>query len=523
MNIWILTIGTSDVQLESTKVSRSNNRQLSDKIWYTWARECEQEWEINFKPTQAFVNENEPYRIPPRALGGVYNKSPETTQSEITSYLHFPLLENFLKSFPENPLPEVIFLLLTDQSKLFADTLQRRNPKCPYWQDTIELEAIVSHHLQTHFQEQHQTEVKVVPIALNPEDETESLDDWNAVLDMVRDQFKNLAIDGEKLDSQKCDRVYVSHQAGTPAISSAVQFCSLAKFGDLVRFIVSNEYDRELPDSVESSSYLRGIKQEQAKKLLENYDYAGVNELVGKYLSDDIKILLEAAIQWNFSNFAEGYNLIKSNKLLKKGEQKKSFLEKLKEHPNFHNLVKERTKDSPWWWTAYESAYLSFIRLEQENTVEAVFHSFRSVESLLNTWAITKYPGELENTKHPSRDRNLRLYGEDLYTFLDIKRNTIDQTQDLDVWIFGNIVIKRRNDLFHNIKGLNSQENVFAVWRSSNEPQWKEKPEEKWKTRILNCLNFIVKEDFPEGFATLEQASLMAQVHRELTKAIVSL
>jgi len=32
-----------------------------------------------------------------------------------------------------------------------------------------------------------------------------------------------------------------------------------------------------------------------------------------------------------------------------------------------------------------------------------------------------------------------------------------------------------------------------------------------------------VKEDFPEGFATLEDASLMVKVHQELEKAIADL
>lgn len=527
MNLWIVTIGSSDVQLIGNEVNKAKGRtekQRSDRVWKGWYTEDIKEecYDISnpFDPKPLFQDQS--YRVFPRVLGRVYQASDESRQQEIWDYLTFPLLDNFVQVLQDSPVLEAIVVLLTDQSIIFESERQRK-PNSPYWQDTCELQPI----LQNYFANSFPGAVCDF-ILLTPNSEAESLDNWNAVLDLVRGKFRNLKIADQPVQVHPEEIVYVSHQAGTPAISSAAQFCSLAQFGDRVKFLVSNEYDPERTSFVESSSYLQGIKREQAKNLLKNYDYSGIDKLIGGYLSDDKKILLDAAIQWNFSNFAEGYNLIKSNKLTKRGDKGKSFVEILSRSLDFCDLVQNRTEDDKWWWVAYESAYLSFIRLKQGNTVESVFHSFRSVEGLLKIWAERKYPGELTKTKHPRHtentrwDRNLRLYGEDLYTFIDMKRG-INKDKEFDIWVFGNVVIQRRNDLFHNIKGLNDQENVFEAWRSSNETKWRDKPEEKWKNRVLNCLNFIIKEDFSEGFKSLEEASLMVKVHQELEQAIAQL
>lgn len=41
--------------------------------------------------------------------------------------------------------------------------------------------------------------------------------------------------------------------------------------------------------------------------------------------------------------------------------------------------------------------------------------------------------------------------------------------------------------------------------------------------RILSWLTFIVSEDVEEGFKSLQEASLMAQVHKKLVSAIAHL
>ncbi|MFZ9740070.1 MAG: hypothetical protein ACO3EZ_18950, partial [Prochlorotrichaceae cyanobacterium] len=80
MKIWILTLGTSDVQLESEATNRTKplaDEQFSKKIWSTWAKDFEEDWEVNFQPSQSFSDVKETYRIPPRALGLVYQGSSE--------------------------------------------------------------------------------------------------------------------------------------------------------------------------------------------------------------------------------------------------------------------------------------------------------------------------------------------------------------------------------------------------------------------------------------------------------------
>lgn len=105
---------------------------------------------------------------------------------------------------------------------------------------------------------------------LSPEGES-GLDDWNHVLDIVRIELGRLPIEP--------DAAYVSHQAGTPAISSAVQFASLAKFRNNVQFIVSNEYSQKVR-TIPRSTYLRGIQCQEAKALLNNFDYPGIEQLL---------------------------------------------------------------------------------------------------------------------------------------------------------------------------------------------------------------------------------------------------
>ena len=200
-------------------------------------------------------------------------------------------------------------------------------------------------------------------LLLKPSAKTEGLDNWNEVLKLVQKQISSLELEPET--------VYVSHQAGTPATSSAVQFASLAKFGDRVRFLVSNEYQSNQTGFVESSSYLRGIQLEQAKKLLDRHDYSGVKALTESYLKDhDTQVLLDAAIQWNFAKF-DCFS----------GELQRLLGEK---HQDLVQEVKGRRQH--WWWIAYEEVYLSGIRRNQGNVVEAFFHSFRAFEGIFAAW-----------------------------------------------------------------------------------------------------------------------------------------
>ncbi len=351
--------------------------------------------------------------------------------------------------------------------------------------------------------------------------------------------------------------VYVSHQAGTPAISSAVQFCSLAKFGDRVRFLVSSEQSTKPPEILPSSSYLKGIRKQEAEALLGSHNYSGVKVLLEEYVKDseEINTLLNAAIHWNVAKFDE-------------------FLKELTDYPKFASEVAERGEEN-WWWIAYEEAYLAVIREKQDNIVEAFFHSFRAFEYIFAKWGFQKLAGHFEEGEGGSVSffketilddpRFLELTGDRKKAVSGIQskfkaiaeksaRGEKIKSEDkiefgflnlcslfkafnyseykgscscLNVFFGKDNVRDRRNTVVHQVKGL-SVTDLCTYWRvacSDNleDKTKREKSIREWKIKLKDLLNCVVKEDFNEGFTTLEEASLMVKVHEELEKAIAQL
>ncbi|PSB22931.1 hypothetical protein C7B61_01230 [filamentous cyanobacterium CCP1] len=492
MNLWIVTTGSSDVQLIDNE----------DLDWDGWRHSIKKFiYRLPFKPTRAIDEDGEPYRLPARVLSIAYNQSPV----QVKPYLTFPLLKNFSDKLKEKNINiDQIIVLVSNQEDIFPVEV-REDKRCPYWQDTDQLYPILQSYLHKQFPHLD-PDKDIKPLVLKPEPSGKGLDDWDSVLDLVRKSLKSLTFETEP------QTVFVSHQAGTPAISSAVQFCSLAKFGDRVKFLVSNEQDATLTDTVESSAYLKGIKREQSKKLLENHDYAGVNNLIGEYLQGDAKMLLNAALQWNIAKFSD-------------------FLNKLRQYPKFVLEVEERMREENWWWTAYEAAYLAWIRLKQGNTVEALFHSFRAAEGLISNWAKWYYSDDIKETKSGApiakyrlnshlptylteklseiKNQELLLHSEELFKLLKETRPEI--TNNEDVKVIWNGAKNIRNQQFHRLLGLDKRE-VFRAWGTKEN-------DSAWKIRLKTCLNTITDQTFE----SLEEASLMAQVHDKLKNAIANL
>jgi hypothetical protein len=484
MNIWLVTTGSSDIQL-------TKNEYWKD--WYSDGSPVKKKCHsLEFKPTQIFEDSEEPYRIASRVLGWVY----KAQQDEVWEFLTFPLLDQFATQLKGKVIDKII-ILLTDQSEKFKEELQE-DIRCPYWQDTCELQDIIERYFK---QSDKFPDSKLIPIILSPGENKPGLDDWDYILEIVQNKLHKIKFDSEP------NTVYVSHQAGTPAISSAVQFVSLGKFGTKVQFLVSNEYEKKALEPIESPKYLKGIKFEQAKELLKNHDYAAVKSLLNDYLDSETKILLDAAIQWNYAKF-DGF----AKKLQQLSD--KLFLEE----------VNARTKKENWWWTAYESFYLAVVRLNQKNTVEAIFHSFRAVEGLLSKWVHKCHNEKLQTNSQGVKEiktlqkRTYKAHGKELYLFFKLDRGKVND----DLSAFGENVFNKRNQLFHQIEGLQDSKAVFDFWEvsSKNEQKWKTgnlSDEQKWQNRVLGCLNCISGQKL-----TLEKASLMAQVHEKLVNAIAS-
>ncbi|WGV24273.1 hypothetical protein [Halotia branconii] len=438
MNMWIVTTGNSDIILKH------------DKNWGNLYSEVRYDLECTefASPIQKDpYNKEAGYTVPPRILGLVYGNQSDEYKSD----LEFPLLDTYYQHFLDKKTkPERIVILLTDQAEIF-DEDQRLYEKCPFWQDTCTLTPLLEWYFKYKFDSHPEF------LYLTPKTTDRGIDNWNQTLVLVQEKFRTL-------DCNFLKTVYVSHQAGTPAISSAVQFMSLARFGKQVKFLVSNEYEPREPIFIDSPIYLKGLQLQEAKALLERFDYSGVKRLLkqlweGEVNSQEQKIkdLLDMAILWNCADF-------------KKFAQARE------------KLAKERLDE--WWWVGYEAAYLGMVRLEQGNTVEALFHSFRAVEGLI-------------------RDRN-RSSKESLHQLIS---KLPDWQKNVDFKIFNETTRKERNSLFHNILGLEEIE-VFKRWETNNK--------KAWEARVLNCLNYITGQKF----TSLEKATLMYDVHKELKNLI---
>lgn len=529
MNVWIITTGSSDVQLQ--------NKDRWNTLYPKVRKELEISQQFSFSETEQ--NGKKLWRYPARAMGVVYGKF----LTEHYADLEFPLLNSF-SSYLNNKDNKIelnrIIVLLTDQSDVVS-VAERNKPSHFYWQDTCTLQPILQHYLKITFPDVVMDKERDFRV-LKPEKGSPGLDDWDSVLTLVQKEFIKLGIPEDAT-------VYVSHQAGTPAISSAVQFVSLGKFSTKVQFLVSNEYEKKALEPIKSSKYLKAIKFEQAKELLKNHDYAAVKSLLKDYLDSQTQILLEAAIQWNYAKFDEFAKKLQTLSDEKLVEQ-----------------VNERTKEENWWWTAYEAAYLATIRLEQGNTVEAFFHAFRAVEGAFLEWGKHEFKSHIEinndraylqpsilcDSKHYFKDAKINpdkpeknnslgnlklkfqeldnrlnnqekdkqkpkgelLYGTTLYRLFETQKPDYKNMHEYKRFSAQDGISDKRNKNFHQLQGLTEQD-CYRDWEVNNLEEWEE--------RILKYLNFIAQPDLPEPlFTSLEDASLMAKVHQKLEAAINS-
>lgn len=251
MTTWIVTTGNSDIQIQpdAARNWESLYEEVRKKEPLANCDEflaLEQDRETNLFP------------VPARVLGLVYGHQPDSYKD-----LAFPLLDTFYHYFQDElgEFPSNIVVILTDQEKILKQQLT--NPDSSYWQDTCKLQAIFEQYFARKFN------IEPRFLILEPES-GQGLDHWNETLLIVE---KTLYEKQEESIIKTNEIVYVSHQAGTPAISSAVQFVSLGLFKD-VQFLVSHQYyDDEgylqsKAEAIASSRYWRGMQIQKAKQLV---------------------------------------------------------------------------------------------------------------------------------------------------------------------------------------------------------------------------------------------------------------
>ncbi|MEI6428767.1 MAG: hypothetical protein WCO45_10340 [Pseudanabaena sp. ELA607] len=540
--VWIVTTGNSDARLLTNKdflvlKDTSAKRDLLGSCY------------TKFKPIK---NDKDDWSLSGRVMGIVYGDA----ISEHRSKLEFPLLEGFCTKLKEEEKePDRIIILLTDQEAIFED---RNDPDSPYWKDTCTLQPI----FEKYFKEKYDASVE--PVLLQPEDKT-GLDDWNATLRLVQAKFAELGIN-------KDDDVIVSHQAGTPAISSAVQFASLSRFGDKVSFLTSNERTK-VASLNPSSSYFESMQIQEARKFLKNFDYVSTASVLKGKLerlkeqnpdqADKIIKLLEVAKLWNLSKFDE-------------------FETAMRDLPvqNLQDIAVSRFDDSWNWWIAYEEAYLGIIRRNQENIVEAFFHSFRAFEGIFAEWGKNTFDGYLDSRKgksailkpsvleylEPYFNQHFSLSAKkqsndikNLKTDIENSQPATDSSNDetkvkqeirevelnfatlcklyklirseyrskfkeLGLVLDTDGISSQRNLIFHQVEGI-QESKLIKIWSQKNvdisqdedHPNATEHQIQDWEDKILRFLNFIADE---KDFKTWEEASLMARVHKELEAEI---
>lgn len=342
----------------------------------------------------------------------------------------------------------------------------------------------------------------------------ENPSDFESMFSWWKKQWNEIAV-----DVQEDTSLLLCLKGGVGQSSEAARITALGRFGENTYFydFIQDEANNLLgkpsryTQPFQGKIYLWERKQKEALAFLNRWDYSAVEKILHSYLksSEDfdtqqIQKYLEMAIQWNMADF-------------------KNFAQLMGEMGKF------RAKN--WWWKAYEAAYLGVIRFRQGNTTEALFHSFRAVEGLASEWAIDFYKNHIRLTpnqspalkksvcsseQHPQLQNfssnfegksEIYLYGAKLNEILQITQPEINYNSDWQAFFY--TARDWRNQIFHRLLKLEKRE-VFEAWNVTNQKQW--------ESRILGCLNWLSKQNFN----SLNEASLMFYVHKELEQAISS-
>ena len=314
--------------------------------------------------------------------------------------------------------------------------------------------------------------------------------------------------------------IWLGLKGGVGQTSESGRISGLSLYTDRIKFFEFHQNERNNQAGRPSdytgpflgTNYLWDRTQQQALGLLDRYDYAGVEELLKPYFQTKklgaVPKLLQAGIAWNRGEFD-------------------SFLRSAKATDVLDNY---KQQNQNWWWMAYEQAYLAVIRLKQNNTAEAMLHSFRAVEGGLLEWGKATFPDDIKDVQNgfPQVLNSILNKHQTLKSVFDNARGNYLHAQwrgSLRREILETVVANarqvsfqyfwsddcqnKRNELSHRLGGISEQE-VWSAWGADIQDR------SQWESRILACLNILSGQ----SFKTLDRASLFAKVHDRIRRSI---
>jgi hypothetical protein len=325
----------------------------------------------------------------------------------------------------------------------------------------------------------------------------------------------------EKITIKPEQPIWLCLKGGVGQASEASRISGLSFYGDRIQFFEFKQNTKANQAGIPSdysgpflgNNYLWDRTQQQALKLLKGYDYAEVYDLLKPYFQQSpasfgaVPNLLKAGILWNQRQFGKFLSLAKSSMTI----------------PAIHDK----------FWIAYEQAYLGVVRLQQQNTTEAMLHSHRAIEGVLYLWAVKSFPNDIIEEpnqsllikdsilqKYPALSTyfnqseqqisKISLYGKSLrYLVTAAIPGTLNSN---DFHAFWHPAREMRNHLSHRLEGLSEKE-LFAAWGEDVTNL------EQWQARVLNCLNLVTGQ----SFKTLAEASIFHKLHNQVLQAIAQI
>jgi hypothetical protein len=313
--------------------------------------------------------------------------------------------------------------------------------------------------------------------------------------------------------------IWLCIKGGVGQTAESGRISGLSQYGDRIQFFEFQERRDKNIQGIPSdftgpfsgTVYLWSRAKQQALQLLDRYDYAGAKDVLYPYYQRDssgfgaLPTWLEAGMAWQRGEFKQFYQRAKST--LPAPAQRQT---------------------QQWWWIAYEQAQLATIRLAQENTTEAMLHSFRTIEGTIWAWMAThiashinhpphRYPQLLASitTLYPTLDKlfkprfpnevqkvSVNLNNHTQQALIEVALPETAHSPDLQAfWSEENRTL--RNTLSHQLGGISRLELLHAWGQDIHRI-------DDWQRRLLNGLNLLTGQTFK----SLEHASLFTQVHQ---------